>query len=501
MTQMPHLPNIGWDFEDQMKQVNLGGGGKAYYVYDGAGQRVRKVVEKIGSLKEERIYLGGYEIYRRRNGTGLTLERETLHVMDDQERIALVETKTWHEGTAVFNPTQVFRYQLGNHLGSASLELDETGQVISYEEYHPYGTTAYHGTRSSAEVSLKRYRYTGKERDEESGLNYHNARYYAAWIAQWISADPIGLDAGVNLFVYCDRNPINKLDDSGTDWCWNPFADDCHVVIHKVPIWVAKGAWDATVATGEGIGEWSARGWIAIAGEDTQKKHVKSDVSAKVDTAWQAVKDPRGTVKKIIKGAWEIIKDPENLSRATGGVLIPGIPGAKYLKWRKARNTPKPPKIPKTSSGRPATPKGKPKKHQNAKPKKIAAEHQLPAVSQETISTVSASATRPISNQGNVSQATRKLQRRQDDTKATGTFAGVRPRDADALVRDILKNADQTVHGTISISGGAVKGISFNVVGTPGSIAFWGNRGVLYTDAGEFITFIDKLRPWPLKIN
>jgi hypothetical protein len=56
------------------------------------------------------------------------------------------------------------RYQLDNHLGSAYLELDDAGRVISYEEYHPYGTTAYHATGASIEVSRKRYRYTGKER-------------------------------------------------------------------------------------------------------------------------------------------------------------------------------------------------------------------------------------------------------------------------------------------------------------------------------------------------
>ncbi len=45
---------------------------------------------------KERVYLGGFEIYREYGGDGLevTLERETLHIMDDKQRIALVETKT-----------------------------------------------------------------------------------------------------------------------------------------------------------------------------------------------------------------------------------------------------------------------------------------------------------------------------------------------------------------------------------------------------------------------
>jgi uncharacterized protein RhaS with RHS repeats len=173
MTSMPHLPSMGWDHNDQMRQVGLGGGGTAYYTYDAAGQRVRKVWEHSG-LVEERIYLGGWEVYRKRDSLGnLLLERETLHGMDGARRVLLVETKTVDvDAVGVFTPVPRTRFQLDNHLGSASLEVDESGLVIGYEEYHPYGTTAYASGRSGVEVSGKRYRYTGKERDEETGLYY-----------------------------------------------------------------------------------------------------------------------------------------------------------------------------------------------------------------------------------------------------------------------------------------------------------------------------------------
>jgi hypothetical protein len=45
---------------------------------------------------------------------------------------------------------------------------------------------------SQTETS-KRYRYTGKERDEESGLYYHGARYYAPWLGRWTAIDPLQL--------------------------------------------------------------------------------------------------------------------------------------------------------------------------------------------------------------------------------------------------------------------------------------------------------------------
>ena len=214
MTAMPHLPTMEWDFKDQLsasqqQRVSNGGTGeKTYYIYDAAGQRVLKITEQAnGNLKDERMYLGGFEIYRQHSGPNAGLVRESLHIMDDKQRIALVETRT-------DRPTseQLIRYQFGNHLGSASLELAEDGALISYEEYHPYGTTAFQAGRSAAEASLKRYRYTGKERDEESGLDYYGARYYASWLGRWASADPAALSDGTNMFHFVHNDPIGHSD-------------------------------------------------------------------------------------------------------------------------------------------------------------------------------------------------------------------------------------------------------------------------------------------------
>ncbi len=234
MTSMPHLPLMQWDFQDQLQAsaqqvVNNGGAAETtWYVYDASGQRVRKVTEHAAGAgatatrMNERIYLGGFEIYREYgpstgSGQGVMLERETLHIMDDKQRIALVETETLNIASPLTTHPSLIRYQLGNHLGSATVELDADAAVISYEEYHPYGSTSYQAGRSVAEVSLKRYRYTGMEQDEETGLNYHSARYYAPWLGRWIAADPIGIEDGVNQYVYVKTNPILSTDPSGTE--------------------------------------------------------------------------------------------------------------------------------------------------------------------------------------------------------------------------------------------------------------------------------------------
>lgn len=208
MKTVPHLlQEIDWNGMEEMQHLHLGGGGEAWYVYDSGGERVRKVIERPGGTSEERIYIGGFEVYRERSGNTVTLERETLHVMDDKQRIAMVETKA--------GEAPLIRYQYSNHLSSAALELDEEAKIISYEEYHPYGTTAYQATSASKQVPAKRYRYTGMERDEESGLSYHSARYYVPWLGRWLSCDPVGIKAGINVYSYTRNNPISRSDSNG----------------------------------------------------------------------------------------------------------------------------------------------------------------------------------------------------------------------------------------------------------------------------------------------
>lgn len=222
MTAMPGLPagSLTYTLFDQLSVANLGGGGNAYYAYGAGAGRMRKVIQRIGGQTQERIYLGPVEIYRERQGDGtLTFERYTLHIADNMGRFAQVDTKTLDtSGSDTINTlgTPNIRYQYSNHLGSAMLETDSGGAVISYEEYHPFGTSSYRVTQTGYDISLKRYRYCGKERDDETGFFYSGARYYAAWLGRWITNDPGGFVDGFNMWRYCRNNPVCLNDPNGT---------------------------------------------------------------------------------------------------------------------------------------------------------------------------------------------------------------------------------------------------------------------------------------------
>jgi len=147
-------------------------------------------------------------------GGALVEEIETQHLFVNDQRVLLVddviETNNVALGTGV-----LLRYQYGNHLGSVALELDEEAQIIGCEEFHPYGTTAYHLVNRAARATAKRYRYTGMERDEETDLSYHKARYYVPWLGRWSSADPTELAGGFNFYQYAAARPCSRVDLSG----------------------------------------------------------------------------------------------------------------------------------------------------------------------------------------------------------------------------------------------------------------------------------------------
>lgn len=224
--KLPHLEKIGWNFKEEViltsrqhcTDDNIPV--TTYYQYDGTGQRIRKISENQAvsggtpTKKEERIYISGFEHYKKYSGANAGLERTCLSLMDKGHRFVMVETRNdVDDGTE----KELLRYQLQNILGSTALELDGTAdaKVISYEEYHPFGTTAYQAKSTTIKSAAKRYRYTGMERDEETGLEYHSARYYLPWLGRWLSADPVGIGDGVNIYNYCQGNPVMFNDSSG----------------------------------------------------------------------------------------------------------------------------------------------------------------------------------------------------------------------------------------------------------------------------------------------
>ncbi|MBI3653780.1 MAG: hypothetical protein HY231_22330, partial [Acidobacteria bacterium] len=86
-------------------------------------------------------------------------------------------------------------YFLTDHLGSTTALTDASGGVVERQQYEPFG--------ASSGSSLTRYGYTGRERDEATGLMYYRSRWYDAQQSRFITEDPIGFASGeANFYSY-----------------------------------------------------------------------------------------------------------------------------------------------------------------------------------------------------------------------------------------------------------------------------------------------------------
>jgi RHS repeat-associated protein len=167
------------------------------------------------------------------------------------------------------------------------METNENGQVISYEEYHPFGTSAYRTAKSGTDLSLKRYRFTNKERDDETGLYYFGVRYYAAWLGRWTSSDPGDFVDGLNLYVYVRNNPVNGVDELG--YSTEPILDN---LVDREQIKDVKP--DDLVDRGEAD---SVKGGLILLSSDRGSTATDLDYSDPPEDA-KVIRRPTGTAEK-----------------------------------------------------------------------------------------------------------------------------------------------------------------------------------------------------------
>ncbi|MGY1423601.1 RHS repeat-associated core domain-containing protein [Bacillus cereus] len=211
---------LEWDSRNQLSHVDMvlrenEDNDLEIYTYDSTGIRIVKRnirKTKTNTQTNTTVYLPGLELRTRQTGDTVT---ELLHVVTVDTEIAKVRILHWEDGTQPNNiKNDQYRYSINDHLGSSILELDIVGQIISKEEFYPYGGTALWAARNEIESNYKITRYSGKELDA-TGLYYYGYRYYMPWVGRWLNPDPAGTMDGMNLYRMVGNNPINLIDKTG----------------------------------------------------------------------------------------------------------------------------------------------------------------------------------------------------------------------------------------------------------------------------------------------
>jgi RHS repeat-associated protein len=226
-----------YDAENRITQVD--GGSTATYVYDALGRRVQKTAD------------------------GVTVN----YLYDSSGRnVSEMQGNTWSRGLVYFGDSLLAQYWggstqfvSGDHLGSSRLLTSPNQSIYDSEDFYPFG-------EQMSGASGTSHKFTGKERDSESGNDYFGARYYGSSLGRFMTPDPVGGHQEdpqtLNRYAYVRNNPLSLTDPTGLDFymqCGSSDHKGCTQVQtdpnnSKSTQWVQAGAdGKATIITSDSI--------------------------------------------------------------------------------------------------------------------------------------------------------------------------------------------------------------------------------------------------------
>ncbi|MCC8409079.1 DUF6443 domain-containing protein [Mucilaginibacter sp. UR6-1] len=163
-------------------------GGNINYIYDAAGNKLRK------TGTETREYIDGIEY------SGTT--------------VAFISNE---EGRAVPNGSAAYSYDyyLKDHLGNTRAAIKQDGSIVQVQDYYAFGLSFNPGNTYTPGPE-NRYKYNGKELQSETGQYDYGARFYDPVIARWGATDPLAEKLRRwSPYNYGDDNPIRNIDPDG----------------------------------------------------------------------------------------------------------------------------------------------------------------------------------------------------------------------------------------------------------------------------------------------
>jgi len=181
-----------YDLSNRLITVQDGSTTLGQYVYNALNQRIKKTAQSQTTIFH--YDLQGHLIAET-NQSG-TMIAEYVYLGD--------------QPLAMIRPGEALYYYHNDHLGTPQLLTNDSVTVSWKAVYAPFG---------EAEISVQTvenpFRFPGQYYDQETGLHYNWNRYYDPKTGRYLTPDPIGLEGGMNLFIYADNSPVVNVDPSG----------------------------------------------------------------------------------------------------------------------------------------------------------------------------------------------------------------------------------------------------------------------------------------------
>ncbi len=192
---------LAYNQNNRLIRVEGNGDIIAEYVYNGLGQRVIKDAETGATIFH---YDFDGQLIGESTPQG-TFIKEYLYM--GKIRMAMADPE---KGATYF--------YLNDHLGTPEIMTDANGEIVWMAAYKPFGEANVHPNSTV----VNNLRFPGQYYDQETDLHYNYHRYYDPTTGRYLTPDPIGLEGGINLFVYASDNPVNRVDPKGL---FNPFGN------------------------------------------------------------------------------------------------------------------------------------------------------------------------------------------------------------------------------------------------------------------------------------
>jgi RHS repeat-associated protein len=229
---------------NRMLEAYVGGVLKATYVYDGRGQRMKKI-EATGAQRTFIYHYGqggeliGETVY---SSVGAKIgERDYVWL----DTLPIVQSERAFSGGSITSSQLVYLH--ADQLNTPRLATNASGAVVWRWDSDAFGTGAANQDPDS-DTSLVniRLRFPGQYLDEETGLHYNYFRDYDAVTGRYIQSDPIGLAGGLNPYLYANGNPLRYGDPYGLFG----LSDATDAVFGAV--WHATGGWSPSQSLVDG---------------------------------------------------------------------------------------------------------------------------------------------------------------------------------------------------------------------------------------------------------